>query len=310
VCFYDKKAVFALKKPGANNWRSKSDRRPGLYAGQSVGRQALIDLHCHLLPGIDDGAANLEVSIEMARMAVADGVTAIACTPHIFPGVYNNSGPDIRLRIDRLQLELDAAAIECRLVCGSDAHIAPDLVAKLNSGEVLSLNDGRYVLVEPPHHVLPPNIEGLFFALHSAGYIPILTHPERMSWADRDYGLLVRLVRSGTWMQLTAGSLLGGFGSQAKRRSERLLREGMVHIVASDAHDAVRRPPQMGEAYHALRELVGEEEAFNLVQIRPDAILNNRAPSSAPDLPIYASSVYEGSQPTFWQRMSKYFRAG
>src|SRR5277367_6599605 len=126
------------------------NRNPGSLRGH-----ALIDLHCHLLSGIDDGAADLEESLEMARLSVAEGVSVIACTPHIFPGVYNNSGPDIRIRIDVLQSHLDEAGIECRLVCGGDLHVAPDLVAKLRSGEALSLNDSRYVLVEPPHHILP-----------------------------------------------------------------------------------------------------------------------------------------------------------
>ena len=269
----------------------------------------MIDLHCHLLPGIDDGAEDLEQSLEMARLSVADGVTVIACTPHIFPGVYNNSGPDIRGHVARLQSEFDAAQIAIRLVTGGDVHVAPDLVSKLNCGEALSLNDSRYVLVEPPHHILPPNIEGLFFNLLTAGYVPIVTHPERMSWIDRDYDILVRLVRSGAWMQITAGAVLGKFGSRAKGWSERLLHDGMVHIVASDAHDAVHRPPAMKEAFRALRSLVGEEEAMNLVQIRPEAILNDRAPASAPDLPIREGSVYENNEETLWDRVSRYFRA-
>jgi protein-tyrosine phosphatase len=270
----------------------------------------LIDLHCHLLPGIDDGAADLEQSLEMARLSVADGVTVIACTPHIFPGVYNNSGPDIRSRVEWLQTELDAAEIAIRLVSGGDVHVAPDLVSKLNSGEALSLNDSRYVLVEPPHHFLPPNVEGLFFNLLAAGYVPIVTHPERMSWIDREYEMLVHLVRSGAWMQITAGAVLGTFGARAKRWSERLLRDGMVHIVASDAHDAAHRPPAMKEALRALRSLVGEEEAMNLVQIRPEAILNNRDPASAPGLPIVEGNAYENEEETFWDRVSRYFRAG
>jgi len=270
----------------------------------------LIDLHCHLLPGIDDGTGDLEQSLEMARMSVADGVTVIACTPHIFPGVYNNTGPDICRRIDQLQSELDAAQIAVRLVSGGDVHIAPDLVSKLKSGAALSLNSGRYVLVELPHHILPPNVEGLFFNLLLAGYVPIVTHPERMSWIDRDYDMLIRLVRSGAWMQITAGALLGKFGSRAKEWSERMLREGMVHIIASDAHDTVRRPPLMGEAFRALRPLVGEEEAMNIVQLRPEAILNNRAPAAVSGLPSFNSNANEDDQATFFRdRVSRYFRA-
>jgi protein-tyrosine phosphatase len=268
----------------------------------------LIDLHCHLLHGIDDGAADLEESLEMARLSVAEGVSVIACTPHIFPGVYNNSGPDIRNRIDSLQSHLDQAGIECRLVSGGDVHVAPDLVAKLRSGEALSLNDGRYVLVEPPHHILPPNIEGLFFNLLSAGYVPILTHPERMSWIEREYDLIVRLVRSGVWLQITAAALLGDFGSRPKRWSSQLLREGLVHIVASDAHGASRRPPRMGEALGALIELVGRDEALNLVQVRPEAIVGNQAPSSVPQPPNSEPEVYEDDRESLWNKVSRYFR--
>ena len=246
----------------------------------------------------------------MARLSVADGVTVIACTPHIFPGVYNNSGPDIRTRIDALQSELDAAEIELRLVCGGDLHIAPDLLVKLRSGQALSLNDSRYVLVEPPHHVLPPNIEGWFFSLLSAGYVPILTHPERMSWIERDYDLVLRLARSGVWMQITAGALLGDFGSRPKNWSLRMLREGLVHIVASDAHGATRRPPRMGEAFKALIPLVGEREALNLVRVRPEAIVGNSAPSAVPKLPTPDQDDYESERETLWNKVSRYFRVG
>ncbi len=268
----------------------------------------MIDLHCHLLPGIDDGSQDLEQSLEMARISAADGVSVTACTPHIFPGVYNNTGPDIRRRIAALQSELDAAGIPMRLVTGGDVHIAPDLVAKLKSGEALSLNDSRYVLIEPPHHVLPPRIEDLFFNLLSAGYVPVVTHPERMSWIDREYDMLVRLVRSGAWMQITAGALVGLFGSAPRKWSERMLREGMVHIVASDAHGPTRRPPRMGEAYAALISLVGQAEATNIVQNRPQAILQNLAPDAIPEPPVSGARDGGGRQGSVWDKMSRVFR--
>ena len=267
----------------------------------------MIDLHCHLLPDIDDGAANLATAMEMARLSVADGVRVIACTPHIFPGVYSNSGPDIRRRVAQLQAELDAAHIDCRLVSGSDAHVTPNFVDGLKSGRILSLADSRYVLVEPPHQILPPNMDRFFFELLAAGYVPIVTHPERTSWADANHDLLRRIVHSGVWMQLTAGSIVGRFGGRAKSRSERMLREHMVHIVASDAHDAVNRPPLLSEALPALRGLVGDEETENLVNARPAAILENRAQSAAPQLPPSELDSDEDEEP-FFRRVSRYFR--
>jgi protein-tyrosine phosphatase len=270
----------------------------------------MIDLHCHILPGIDDGAADLGVALDMARRSVADGVSYLACTPHIFPGVYNNSGPDIRRRVAALQTEIDREGIPLRLVTGGDVHVAPDLVARLRSGDALSLNDTRYVLVEPPHHILPPNLESLFFNLLSAGYLPIVTHPERMTWIDREYDLLQRLALSGAWMQITAGAIVGKFGSRAKHWSERLLRDGLVHIVASDAHDVERRPPLMAAAFRELRDLVGEDEARNLVLARPAAILQNAAPNQvvAPQPRRRASGRAEPE--TFWGKVAEYFRVG
>jgi protein-tyrosine phosphatase len=239
----------------------------------------LIDLHAHLLPGIDDGAADEEQSLEMARMAVADGITVQACTPHILPGVYNNSGPEIRAKVAQLQCRLREAGIPLRLVIGADMHITPNLVAKLRSGEGLSLNDTRYVLVETPHHVLPPHAEDVFFDLAAAGFVPVMTHPERMSWIDRHYAVVKRLAEGGTWMQLTAGALTGRFGRTAQYWSERMLDEGLVHIVATDAHDTSRRPPRLSEAVEVLTARVGESEAKQLVLTRPGGILNNRLPS-------------------------------
>ncbi|HEY8261690.1 MAG TPA: CpsB/CapC family capsule biosynthesis tyrosine phosphatase, partial [Methylosinus sp.] len=139
----------------------------------------MIDLHCHILPGLDDGAASLDESLAMARMAAEDGVGVIACTPHITPGVYDHHGATIRARVADLQAALDAADIPLSLVIGADAHIAPGFVDGLRSGAIPSLNDTRYVLVEPPHHAMPPMIEGFFVQLCAAGYVPVLTHPER-----------------------------------------------------------------------------------------------------------------------------------
>ena len=269
----------------------------------------MIDLHCHLLPGCDDGAEDIDQSLEMARLSASQGVTVMACTPHIFPGVYDNRGPDIRQRTAWLQTRIDEAGIPMRLVTGGDVHVAPDLVAKLKAGEALALNDSRYVLVEPPHHILPPNMEGLFFNLLSARYVPILTHPERMTWIDRDYDLLVRLVKSGVWMQITAGAILGKFGSRAKYWSERMLDDGMVHIVASDAHGPVARAPLMGEAREALNGLVGEEEAMNLVLVRPRAIIDNLAVAMTPPPPEPSVKQAAIEDATVWGRVARYFGA-
>jgi protein-tyrosine phosphatase len=242
----------------------------------------MIDLHCHILPGIDDGAADLSVSLEMARASVADGVSVLACTPHILPGLYHNSGPQIRAAIQQLQLALDQEGIPLRLVAGADNHIVPDFVESLRAGRLLSLAESRYVLVEPPHHVAPARIEDFFFNLTVAGYVPILTHPERLSWIKSQYPVVQRLVRAGVWMQITAGSLTGAFGRSAKYWAERMLDEGCVHILATDAHDTVRRPPNLGEGRDLAAQRVGAREAEHLVVTRPRGVIENEARSNLP----------------------------
>ena len=242
----------------------------------------MIDLHCHILPGIDDGAPDIGTSINMARAFAADGVTTVACTPHILPGLYHNSGPQIRQLTAQLQRVLTEHDIPLHLVTGADNHVIPDFLAELRSGKLLSLADSRYVLVEPPHHVAPPRLEELFFGLIAAQYVPILTHPERLTWISTNYAAMVRLSVAGTWFQITAGSLAGDFGRNARYWGERLLDEGRVHLLATDAHDLSKRPPNLGRGREIAAKRVGDAEAENLVSTRPRGVLCNVPPSELP----------------------------
>jgi len=240
----------------------------------------MIDLHSHILPGIDDGAADLTASLAMARAYVADGVSVVACTPHILPGLYSNSGSAIRQATARLQQTLKDEGIPLALVTGADNHIAPNFVGELQSGHLLSLGDTRYVLVEPPHHVPPPRLEDLFFNILVADYVPILTHPERLTWISAHYHAIQRLIHAGTWMQITAGSLAGGFGRTARYWAERMLDEGLVHLIATDAHDLDRRPPNLSLGRELAAKRVGDTEAQNLVLSRPEGMLRNDLPAN------------------------------
>ena len=242
----------------------------------------MIDLHCHMLPAIDDGAVDLETSLAMARMAVDDGVTVTACTPHIMPGVYENRGPDIRAAIDRLRQALDENGIPLKLVTGADVHIAPDLVHGLKTGRILSLNDSRYFLFEPPHHIAPPRLEQLAFDVMSAGYMPLITHPERLTWIESHYDIVTQMVHGGAWIQITAGALTGRFGRRPKYWSERMLDEGLVHIIASDAHNLRNRSPGLTHARELAAQRLGEQAATDMVLTRPQGVLDNVSPSTLP----------------------------
>lgn len=222
------------------------------------------------------------MSVDMARMAVADGTTVLACTPHILPTVYDNDGQTIKAAVAILRKALALAQIPLRLVAGADVHLAPDLVAGLKAGRVLTLNDSRYLLLEPPHHVVPPRLAEYIFGLHTAGYVPILTHPERLTWIEGHYALIEQLAHHGTLMQLTAGSLTGRFGRRPRYWAERMLDGGVCHLLASDGHNVDGRPPCLAEGREAAARRVGDEEAANLVLGRSQAIIDNASPSQLP----------------------------
>lgn len=245
----------------------------------------MIDLHCHILPGIDDGSKSLEMSLEMARMAVDDGIAMTACTPHIYPGLYMNDTAGIQAARDALQRALDEAAIPLQLTIGADVHLVPGLLDGLRAGVVPCLHRTRYLLLEPAHHVPPPHFEDSVFQLVAAGYVPVITHPERLTWVDDHYAVFANLVRQGAWMQVTAGSLTGVFGSQPQYWAERFLGEGLTHILATDAHSTGRRSPLMSKAREMAERALGREEADLLVRGRQEMMLRDAPSSTVPAPP-------------------------
>jgi protein-tyrosine phosphatase len=230
----------------------------------------------------------------MARIAVQDGIQAIACTPHMMPGVYDNQGPDILARIASLQRAITEAGIPLRLATGADVHIAPNLATRLKDGSALTIQGSRYFLFEPPHHVVPPRLEEHVFNLQAAGFVPILTHPERLTWIERAYELIRKLARGGMLIQLTAGSLTGLFGRRPKYWAERIMDDRCCHILATDAHDPRRRTPVLSKARDAAASLLGPDEAMNLVRNRPLGILNNLPPAELPSIPDAAETAMTG----------------
>jgi protein-tyrosine phosphatase len=261
----------------------------------------MIDLHTHILPGVDDGASDLATALDMARMAVDDGIQVMACTPHFMPGMYDNEASDIRQRVTDLTQRLGDADIPLQLVVGSDAHIRPDFLARLRDDAILRLNDSRYVLFEPPHNIAPQRLEDLLFNIVASGFVPILTHPERLKWIESQFSIFEDLSRIGVWMQITAGSLTGRFGARPKYWAEKMLAQGMVHILATDAHNLKSRPPLLNEAFEIAKSYVGLDEANNLVLVRPVNILDDLPAASQP--PILIEEGETKSAPSRWRRI-------
>jgi protein-tyrosine phosphatase len=248
----------------------------------------MIDLHCHLLPGIDDGAPDLDVSLAMARMAAEDGVRVTCCTPHIYPGLYENSGPDILRRVDRLREALAEAGIPLALSYGADTHLVPGILTGLRSGQIPTLAGSRYVLIEPSHTVRPPRFLESVFELTAAGYVAIITHPERLTWVDQHYEDFIALARGGAWLQITGGALLGRFGPKATKYAERFVGDGWCDVIASDGHSTGRRAPVLAEARARAERLIGADEARRMVIDRPEAVLANLPSAVVPRPPAHS----------------------
>lgn len=245
----------------------------------------MIDLHSHILPGVDDGSTGLAMSLEMARIARDDGIRVMACTPHIYPGLYLNDAQGIRAARDALQATLDQHGIALQLTTGADVHLVPGVLDGLRAGSIPTLHGTRYVLLEPAHHVAPPRFAQSVFALVAAGYVPVITHPERLTWIEDHFPMLAELTRQGAWMQVTAGALTGMFGPRPKYWGERFLGEGLTHILATDAHSNTRRVPVLSQGRAVAERLLGADEARQLVEGRPRAIMDNLPPAQAAPLP-------------------------
>ncbi len=242
--------------------------------------EPFVDIHCHLLPGVDDGAPTLDDALAMAEMAVADGIGTIVATPHQLGNYTKNSGSMVRAAVERFQQTLSERRIPLRVLAGGDVRLEPDLVRKIRSGDVLSLADRRrHVLLELPHEIYVP-LERPLAELAAAGIVGVLSHPERNRGLLGQPDLVCPLVRRGCLMQVTAGSLTGIFGPQVQRFSEYLLKQGLVHFVATDAHGTGKRRPVLRGAFDRVTELVGREAALALFCRNPAALVAGGAVAS------------------------------
>ena len=237
----------------------------------------MVDLHCHVLPAIDDGSESLDQSLEFCRVALADGVTTLVATPHQKPGQYDNPPQAIHHKVLELQGALQEAGVAVEIVEGAEVYCTPDLPQRVKNGQVTTINAaGRYLLLEFPYQQFPLRPEETIFQLKLAGITPVLAHPERIAFFIGDMKRLEVLVRLGCLTQVTAAALLGGFGDRARDYSFRMLERGLAHVISSDAHDTVYRPPILSAARDAAAEVVGPERALALVSEVPRAVCEGR----------------------------------
>ena len=234
--------------------------------------EGFVDIHCHLLPAIDDGASSWEQSLEMARIAIRESIFAIVATPHQLGAYVHNDAQMIRARTVELQQLLDQQGLPLRVLPGADVRIEETMLQQILSGEVLTLGDhGKHVLLELPHEIYF-DIDPLLTSLTQAGITGILSHPERNSGLLRRRKPVESLVNQGCLMQVTAGSLEGRFGPPCQKMAEWMIQQGLVHFISTDAHGSTSRRPLMKAAFDRVVELTDLETAVDLCCRNPGSV--------------------------------------
>lgn len=237
----------------------------------------MIDIHCHLLPGIDDGAPDMATALKMAKLAVDNGIEKLVLTPHILPGLYENTHDDIQSVLNEFRRALEEAEIPLDARAAAEIRISPEIRLMLKSDQLPFLGelDGYKVfLLEFPHSHIPPGSDKLIDWLLNHDIRPMIAHPERNKDVIRKFEKIVPFVSAGCLLQVTAGSIAGNFGEVCLQRSRQMLEQGWVTVLASDAHNLNYRVPDLEPGRAAAAEIVGEVESWQLVEDKPWSIVN------------------------------------
>jgi len=234
----------------------------------------MIDLHTHILPGVDDGVKTLDDAIEFARVAAADGVRTIVATPHYRDGFYLNARPEVLEGVLALNTRLAAEHVAIEVLPGAEVHVSADIIERVKSGDAPTLADnGKTVLFELSMSQYPVDLDNLVFRMRLAGLQVLFAHPERIRYFQDDVSRYEAVIRLGAYGQITTGSITGTFGDDVMEFSKELARKRLVHVVASDAHNTRGRPPVLSTSLARLSTWVGEPFARRMVDDIPRAFL-------------------------------------
>lgn len=222
----------------------------------------MIDLHCHILPNVDDGPKDLAESVEMAKQAVQQGIKTIIATPHHRNEKYENHGQTIFRQVEEFNRVLKSESLDLSVLVGQETRIFGEMVEALETGEILPLNQGKYVFVELPSGHVPRYTGQLLFDIQLKGFVPVIVHPERNQEIVENPEVLYQLVKKGALTQVTASSVSGHFGKTIKKFSLQLIEANLTHFVASDAHNTSSRGFKMVEAYDVIEKNFGVEAVY------------------------------------------------
>jgi protein-tyrosine phosphatase len=238
----------------------------------------MIDLHGHYLPGVDDGAADLKTSLAMLRHAEADGIETVVITPHACSSQSALKGLDsLRRGWEKWRAGLNDNGLKLKLVSGAEVYFTSETLSLLKDHrDLLTINNGSYFLLEFPSEYIYAHSKDFIFKILTEGFIPIISHAERNSEIQRSVGVLRDLVKAGALCQINGGSLRGDFGAQARSSAYELIKNNLVHAIASDAHDLEKRKPELSYVPALLRQIAPEKIAMYLHDI-PAAIIGDLA---------------------------------
>ena len=238
----------------------------------------MIDIHSHLLPGIDDGAHDIDMAVVLAKIAVTDGITHMVCTPHIHPGRYDNTLETISAAKNKLKTALKKHHIALAIAAAAEVRFSLELMDKIRRNEIPFLGkwQGKDVLLlEFPHHEMPFKADRLTAWLLARDIVPLIAHPERNRGLLQSPVKLKPFIRQGCLLQVTASSLVGTFGEKSQQFALDLLQKNLITVLASDAHNDKRRPPILTDGFHAAADVVGTDNAYRLVFHRPWQIVQS-----------------------------------
>lgn len=239
----------------------------------------MIDLHCHLLPGIDDGPQTLEQSLALARMATANGITHSVVTPHIHPGRYENSAASIHSDVQKFRDALEAAQIPLQLGFAGEVRLSIEILQMVEEQQIPfygEVEGYKVFLLEFPHSHILPGSEKLVQWLLDRKIRPMIAHPERNKDIMRKFDKIQPFIEAGCLLQLTAGSVAGDFGEPAQQTARLLLETGKVTVLASDAHNEKFRPPRLDHGRKAAADIVGAALATMLVLDQPAKLVRSQ----------------------------------
>lgn len=239
-----------------------------------------VDLHCHILPGIDDGAKSLEQSLEMLRLAAEHGTQVMVATPHMMPGTFDNTQGRIQRAFEQYRVEVAKSGLGVQVNMAAEVHLCAEIMLWQQQGQLPTLGcvAGKQVLLlELPHSRVPQGVTKLIKWLMAKNILPMIAHPERNRGVWQEPYYLQQWRRMGCLFQVTAGALLGEFREQAQAVAEQMLANDMVDVVASDCHGPDKRTPVLSLAYERVSELHNEALAKRLFIVTPGSIIDGRA---------------------------------